>query len=1058
MCVGENNAPQAVHYINSQLSALYDNALSCIRDHNNAQRHEETYRYAHALAGFDYGRFRAGELINQEEMMFHVEFGKPYLEFICNHDLILHLKIKKGRYYPDHSKVIYVTDKQRVQYLNDVDVAFRIPFDSRKLSGRDGKIGNGPNQIRFVIMELLKAQLQTLQPDAHNGKGSLMFYLTKYLELLQSAGNHVLFSLPDFDDDDLQVKINYSLMANRVQQHTDLFGIGIEKINAYLSSAWLKAAMLANQSANKTPHWQTYCLAEFKTAWIARRENSIHFHVKLGAPRIHAICSREAVLYFNVKDVSFYDGLLDTEEPRKYGKWTIALLVRLIPESEGGRVTRCRLDISSAEIHWKLCKFSGLSLHDAEAQELAEHFVEFFRLEYLEILESLEYHIVWKETENVFSFGSESDGELDGGSFYHNVGEEEVEGGATGVVVSRKVVTWKEIIANTVMHGFDHVIALSQASIDAHFAALWSAYAAKSGHYASILGKWQFGEYFSANLRPIMVRLLSNNRALVSFSLESGHSYVLKDHDYDESVSAEEKYNFENWRLSFEVGLKECRHEELELSEAWLSKFTETELWRQHGNLTDRYLKHIYLDFETAEFVHEFSRFDGLSHHEDDSPIEKVQAAVHYFQEHYFPQLTQSGLHLLYTIPVWTIRDHIPAHAMTAASFHVYSKLTVTRHNCVHIAPSLEPVLVVIGMTGHREFPASRLEFSSAWVARANSGVSYGTLAISKQIFMDRFLELFSEINRHTTIVPVFNGIESDKWQLQLTTWAKHQFRKQKKCEWKIRSERDGFVKYAWEHRDVWRYEHEGSAGDIVNGVYSVTSVTKNYMELPTAFRNRSLEIKVWGESQLELSFDSSKNVKGWSTKSSARWDASLDIVTEHGGLKVQVQGSQIPQVEMAKVEGDAAASVFSFCENPEKLLRQHLPQEVDFGLMVHELKAFEGSWRTFYAGTTAFTLANPVFNQEGDLLFELSLQGHQTVPALAAISRPGTLGVGTPGSRPSTIGRSSSFFAKLKEAVFDEVTSLTGAGAAANRNGRIQEEIERRTTELSYEETHVEM
>ena len=36
--------------------------------------------------------------------MFHATFGKPEIEFICNHDAILRLKIKKGYYRLDYSK------------------------------------------------------------------------------------------------------------------------------------------------------------------------------------------------------------------------------------------------------------------------------------------------------------------------------------------------------------------------------------------------------------------------------------------------------------------------------------------------------------------------------------------------------------------------------------------------------------------------------------------------------------------------------------------------------------------------------------------------------------------------------------------------------------------------------------------------------------------------------------------------------------------------------------------------------------------------------------------
>ena len=34
MCVGENCAPQAVHYMNAQLAALYENAVDCIKHHD----------------------------------------------------------------------------------------------------------------------------------------------------------------------------------------------------------------------------------------------------------------------------------------------------------------------------------------------------------------------------------------------------------------------------------------------------------------------------------------------------------------------------------------------------------------------------------------------------------------------------------------------------------------------------------------------------------------------------------------------------------------------------------------------------------------------------------------------------------------------------------------------------------------------------------------------------------------------------------------------------------------------------------------------------------------
>ena len=43
MCVGENCAPQATHYINAQLSALYDNAVGCVERHSKGLKPDEDH-------------------------------------------------------------------------------------------------------------------------------------------------------------------------------------------------------------------------------------------------------------------------------------------------------------------------------------------------------------------------------------------------------------------------------------------------------------------------------------------------------------------------------------------------------------------------------------------------------------------------------------------------------------------------------------------------------------------------------------------------------------------------------------------------------------------------------------------------------------------------------------------------------------------------------------------------------------------------------------------------------------------------------------------------------
>ena len=130
--------------------------------------------------------------------------------------------------------------------------------------------------------------------------------------------------------------------------------------------------------------------------------------------------------------------------------------------------------------------------------------------------------------------------------------------------------------------------------------------------------------------------------------------------------------------------------------------------------------------------------------------------------------------------------------------------------------------IAVLGMTEFRPLPARRLEYSSGLIIRASRKISYGTVVISRSTFMEkRLLDILSLINARTTVIPLFSGVVDGVWQLQLTTWAEHQWRSSQKCKWEEVSEGAGFMKYRWQHRDGWKYEHEGS-GEIDNGTYSI--------------------------------------------------------------------------------------------------------------------------------------------------------------------------------------------------------------------------------------------
>ena len=80
-------------------------------------------------------------------------------------------------------------------------------------------------------------------------------------------------------------------------------------------------------------------------------------------------------------------------------------------------------------------------------------------------------------------------------------------------------------------------------------------------------------------------------------------------------------------------------------------------------------------------------------------------------------------------------------------------------------------------------------------------------------------------------------------------------------------------------------------------------------------------------------------------------------------------------------------------------MLKEAFPKKVDLDELVQEISAFEGAWQYYYPLMNAYSLASPVFNDDGDLLFELRRHGttNSRMP-----SAPGS-GLGSGLSRPRT-------------------------------------------------------
>ena len=94
MCIDGNNAVHVSHYLNAQLTALWENARQCAAHYGDSFNLEESQKFSFALAQFFVGRTKG--INSNEEFTFFATFGQPRLQFICNHEVVLHLKVERG--------------------------------------------------------------------------------------------------------------------------------------------------------------------------------------------------------------------------------------------------------------------------------------------------------------------------------------------------------------------------------------------------------------------------------------------------------------------------------------------------------------------------------------------------------------------------------------------------------------------------------------------------------------------------------------------------------------------------------------------------------------------------------------------------------------------------------------------------------------------------------------------------------------------------------------------------------------------------------------------------
>ncbi|KAI0667589.1 hypothetical protein C8Q78DRAFT_981541 [Trametes maxima] len=975
MCSDENGAPHASRYLNAQLAVLHENAKKCLEEHPQSRTEENKHFYALA----EYVVQRSGvvsQFPSESESLFAAIFQAPTIQFICDHNVFLHLRIENGHLALDNSRNNRSHPIRLPSEGQGLEVTYRVNFETRTIVGKDTKIGDYGSVIELVILDLKNATVSSIVPEQTSGRDALLRYLQQYLDVLHQAGNHVLFSLPQFDQRNARMEIDYSLMDLPVdfEWQETIYGVTTEQVNAYMSSLWLKSAMLAyGRDTGITTDWRARCYAEF-----SRKEADTYFRIKFGTPRVNILCAREVVVYFDVDEVEFFDGEDFSVNPvKKFNKWKIAMVVGVLQaRGEDDHLAIIAFDLTNGRYHHPLSQYSGLNKEDELSLEYQEIVIAFFAEEYLSILQSAGYHIIYShdsrwETIQKIKLNSREDAE---GSWW-KLGELGEQSGAA----------WRETIQQTKMYGFDQVIAISQGSINAQFSA--------SSHL--IFHSWAYENFFSSTFKPLSIHLLSSNKAILWVHLTNGSLKTLR-----EWVPWDgEPYEFRDWRIAFEVELKMCSQEELEGAES--TAYKSTFYYEKHGTHADRDLHHIYLDLRHAEYLHEYSTYNDikvLNVEDSRSVILRLQAVVHYLSEFYFPALCRDGLNVISSVPVWKSGTSLPSYALTSVGFHVYSRIDVTRYNWTHVTAGMEPIIVIVGTTGYRPLPSRILEFSTGWIVNANGAFSHGTLSISKRVFIEeRLLYLLANVNALTTMIPVMIDPLQGSHGLTLKRWADHDLRKDRPSKWvRLPSDGEGCLKYLWEHSEEWRYKLSGS-GDIMNATQAISCITRNYVELPTAVKQGALHIKISGKVELSLANQTEDTTaRSYSATSSVSWSTNVTVQTTVSGIKVHTVGSHDPVFAQPEFTDGGAARF----RNPAEMLRDAFPHKVDLEELVQEIRAFEGAWEYCCPPAQPYALASPVFNEDGDLLFELRRGGAGGGLGRGAATSPGMSRSGSPGPK----------------------------------------------------------
>ncbi|EKM52083.1 uncharacterized protein PHACADRAFT_151051 [Phanerochaete carnosa HHB-10118-sp] len=941
MDYNRNSGPLSIRYVTAQLEALWRNADECAANASPSDYKSAEYegtRYIRALREFHFLTKRPATGLREDDLFFSAKFAMPELKFLCNHTTFLRLIVESGHLnlaYKDSAKPGARADHSKNVPLKAVEVVFALPILRSNVSGRDEKVGNlgVRHLVQMMILALDQEKLVkfTAGDDELNdeAKSAFQVYLKHYLRFLQTSGNHVMFDLPDFDDNKHRPRIDYSVIRTEgTDELRQLISKDIkilDHVDPALIAQFYQMHWQNASGKRNGPAWGKLdlCLATICSDWIngCTLENT-HFFINFHSPTVEPLCNQEVIIKFNIKELGFFEkrGIDENVSPTvdlSDQQWQFAFIVKCVKAEGLGVVT---LDLDTARFS-RFDSFFGHGEPDEQTKHYIDLMIKFFSHDYIDILARFSLHIILGLPLAPDNFGKEYEAE------WTETDENE------GDRFARKhthAMMWSERIQNTTISpGCHEVVALSEETINRVLRSR-----------LETVHEWQIDELFSIKILDLKVRLLTSGKAIIYIQANGMIS-----------VRKREK-SLKWWTRLF--WMRPQPTEELEKVNFDACTTTTT---TPTG----------------ARYVEELSNVIDLG--TDETSPEKLNTLRQYIPE-YLAALTHYGHNILHTVPICEfprVDGPVDLFAFTEVGHRVLTKKEITIDTCLNFE-TLEteiPLVVIYGVTGGAKMPTFSGKWAAGWQAVGPKAV--GTLGLSREIFLQRYiLDQLKTVNAMTTIVPSSVHVVDDVWYVDLTRWYLHPIWNQSKvgCQWKpVKAESLDHMKYEWEFRDEWNRGREGhDDDDIANGKYYLHCNTKNTLIVPTKFDPNGIELDLHGESIIKVG--GKHNGQKWSRSTVGTWGAKIKLDTSNG-LKIVV----VPIPVQVKPTVETCTDEWTF--DPIIVHRQNLKLEDDAldAVIAGQLRLLlEASWEYCVMGIQSIKLATPIITQKGDFICELDL------------------------------------------------------------------------------------